>query len=86
MDLHMPQSGARVHNELKSDVSPCSSWVESAVWTSASHFRFTPISRPLQSDTGLRIGGNKGSFSICISDPAAHAPPDEEAQFHIAES
>jgi hypothetical protein len=67
MDLHMPQSGARVHNELKSDVSPCSSWVESAVWTSASHFRFTPISRPLQSDTGLRIGGNKGSFRFALA-------------------
>jgi hypothetical protein len=31
------------------------------------------------------LGQRRTIASICISDPAARARPDEEAQFHIAE-
>jgi hypothetical protein len=34
---------------------------------------------------GTSHWGQQGLVSICISDPEAHARPDEEAQFHIAE-
>ena len=34
---------------------------------------------------GTSHWGQQGFVSICISDQEAHARPDEEAQFHIAE-
>src|SRR6516165_4697974 len=48
--------------------------------------RSTPKKRTSEVTTAMSALGHKRTFaSICISDPAARARPDEEAQFHIAE-